>query len=82
MCWEPSVVESPLQPWMIGLLCSVLSRSRSVCFYHTLSQDAVPLCSRTESLWLVFGSSKKCLPGITLQACKQYRGHYDSMQPP
>jgi len=69
-------VELPLQPWMIGLLCSELSRSRSVCFFNqTLFQDAVPVCSHIESLWLVFGSPKKCFSGINPQAWKQYWVH-------
>jgi len=74
VCWEPSAVESPLQPWMIDLLCSELSRSRSVsCFNLTLFQEAVQVCSGIESLWLVFGSSNKRFSGIIPQACKQYR---------
>ncbi len=61
-------MESPLQPWMIDLLCKELSRSRSVRFFNTtLFQDAVcratvlPHREATSHLWLVFGSSKKCL---------------------
>ena len=55
----------PLQPWMIDLLCSELSRSRSVsCFNLTLFQEAVQVCSGIESLSLVFGSSNKRFSGI------------------
>ena len=63
MCWEPSVVELPLQPWMIGLQCSELNRSRSVqMFNQTLFQDAV-WCAKVLPHLLVASvdSSNQCL---------------------
>ena len=84
MCWEPSVVESPLQPWMIGLLCSELSKSRSVrSFDQILFQVAV--CFATVFLHLLVASlwtaPIRAWPVSFLQTCQQYQGLYDSMQP-
>jgi len=51
VCWEPSVVESPPQPWMIGLLCSEPSRSRSVCFSNQNLFQVAVCCATVPPHW-------------------------------